>query len=123
MFSLLLWYAYKGPPVQAAVEEFVDFMDSRRLFSCRVPASFLRAERNKDRRGTVFVAGDYNKAEVLSVQVVSAYDLLTGAGENWLMPRTKRYPSYFKQGGLSQHQLTWTRWMVVRIGRRRPNYV
>lgn len=56
-------------------------MDSRGLFGCRIPKNFLRAERPKDKRGTVFVAGDYSKAEVLSVQVVTAFDLLTDAGE------------------------------------------
>lgn len=56
-------------------------MDSRGLFGCRIPRNFLRAERPKDKRGTVFVAGDYSKAEVMSVQVVTAFDLLTDAGE------------------------------------------
>lgn len=64
-----------------AATEFVDFEDSRGLFSCRIPKNFLRAERAKDKRGTVFVAADYSKAEVLSVQVVKAFDLLTDAGE------------------------------------------
>ncbi|CAN0160305.1 unnamed protein product [Ectocarpus sp. 4 AP-2014] len=65
---------------EVATTEFVDFEDSRGLFSCRIPKNFLRAERAKDKRGTVFVAGDYSKAEVLSVQVVKAFDLLTDAG-------------------------------------------
>ncbi|CAM9462493.1 unnamed protein product [Scytosiphon promiscuus] len=65
---------------EAVATEFVDFVDSRGLFGCRVPKNFLRAERPKDKRGTVFVAGDYSKAEVLSVQVVKAFDLLTDAG-------------------------------------------
>lgn len=65
----------------ATATEFVDFVDSRGLFGCRIPKSFLRAERPKDKRGTVFVAGDYSKAEVLSVQAVKAFDLLTDAGE------------------------------------------
>lgn len=60
--------------------EFVDFVDSRGLFGCRIPQNFLRAERPKDKRGVVFVAGDYSKAEVLSVQMVTAFDLLTDAG-------------------------------------------
>lgn len=64
-----------------AATEFVDFVDSRGLFGCRIPKNFLRAERPKDKRGTVFVAGDYSKAEVLSVQVVKAFDLLADAGE------------------------------------------
>lgn len=55
-------------------------MDSRGLFGCCIPKSFLRAERPKDKRGTVFVAGDYSKAEVVSVQVVKAFDLLADAG-------------------------------------------
>lgn len=59
----------------------MDFVDSRGLFGCRIPKNFLRAERPKDKRGTVFVAGDYSKAEVMSVQVVTAFDLLTDAGE------------------------------------------
>lgn len=59
----------------------MDFVDSRGLFSCRIPADFLRAERAKDKKGTVFVSGNYNKAEVLSVQSLTAYDLLRDAGE------------------------------------------
>lgn len=70
-----------SPPALFSATEFVDFVDSRRLFGCRIPKNFLRAERPKDKRGTVFVAGDYSKAEVLSVQVVAAFDLLTDAGE------------------------------------------
>ncbi|CAM9837493.1 unnamed protein product [Discosporangium mesarthrocarpum] len=58
----------------------VNFSDSRGLFSCQLPTSFLRAERNKDKRGTVFVAGDYNKAEIVSVQLLSASKLLSDAG-------------------------------------------
>lgn len=69
--------------VAAPVEEkYVDFVDSRGLFSCRIPADFLRAERAKDRKGTVFVSGNYNKAGVLSVQSFTAYELLKDAGEN-----------------------------------------
>lgn len=59
----------------------MDFVDSRGLFSCRIPADFLRAERAKDKKGTVFVSGNYNKAEVLSVQSLTAYELLKDAGE------------------------------------------
>lgn len=70
----------------------VDFVDSRGLFSCRVPAKFLRAEREKDKRGTVFVAGNYDKAEVLSVQVISAADLLKDAGEQHGLPRRTQFP-------------------------------
>eukprot|EP00904_Undaria_pinnatifida_P000278 jgi/Undpi1/10250/HiC_scaffold_28.g12703.m1 len=67
--------------VAAPVEEkYVDFVDSRGLFSCRIPGDFLRAERAKDKKGTVFVAGNYNKAEVLSVQSLTTYDLLNDAG-------------------------------------------
>eukprot|EP00903_Cladosiphon_okamuranus_P019246 g17697.t1 len=65
---------------EAVANEFVDFVDSRGLFGCRIPINFLRAERPKDKRGTVFVAGDYSKAEVMSVQVVTASDLLMDAG-------------------------------------------
>lgn len=64
-----------------AATEFVDFVDSRGLFGCRIPKNFLRAERPKDKRGIVFVAGDYSKAEVMSVQMLTAFDLLTDAGE------------------------------------------
>lgn len=71
-----------------AATEFVDFEDSRGLFSCRIPKNFLRTERAKDKRGTVFVAGDYSKAEVLSVQVVKAFDLLTDAGERRSVSRS-----------------------------------
>lgn len=67
--------------VAAPEEKYVDFVDSRGLFSCRIPAEFLRAERAKDKKGTVFVSGNYNKAEVLSVQLLTAYDLLKDAGE------------------------------------------
>lgn len=69
-------------PITAPEENYVNFVDSRGLFSCRIPAGFLRAERTSDKRGTLFVAGDYNKAEVMSVQAVTAYDLLTDAGED-----------------------------------------
>ena len=71
--------------VAAPVEEkYVDFVDSRGLFSCRIPGDFLRAERAKDKKGTVFVAGNYNKAEVLSVQSLTTYDLLNDAGKDQL---------------------------------------
>lgn len=60
----------------------MDYTDSRGLFSCRVPADFLRSERKNDKTGFLFVAGDFNKAEVLSVQVISASDLLLDAGES-----------------------------------------
>lgn len=63
------------------MDEFVDFVDSRGLFSCRIPTTFLRKERKKDKQGTLFVAADYKKAEVLSVQSVAAFDLLADAGE------------------------------------------
>lgn len=76
----------RAPSPAPQAEKFVDFVDSRRLFSCRLPANFLRAEREKDKRGTVFVSGNYEKAEVLSVQVVAAADLLTDAGMTWLPP-------------------------------------
>lgn len=75
------FYVSPAPP-----DTFVDFVDSRGLFSMRIPDGFLRAERSKDKKGVLFVAGDYNKAEVLSVQTVSAYDLLTDAGEG-IAPR------------------------------------
>ncbi|CAM9478248.1 unnamed protein product [Ascophyllum nodosum] len=72
--------ASQAVEVSAPADTFVDFVDSRRLFSCRIPSNFLRRERTKDKSGTVFVAGDFNKAEIMSVQVLTAYDLLRDAG-------------------------------------------
>lgn len=78
LFFVLSFFV-SAPP---AKDEFVDFTDSRGLFSCRLPATFLQAERKKDSKGTVFVSGDYRKAEVISVQVVATADLLADAGKN-----------------------------------------
>ncbi|CAM9148557.1 unnamed protein product [Choristocarpus tenellus] len=57
-----------------------DYTDSRGIFRCRLPTNFLRTERKKDKRGTVFVCGDYNKAEVVSIQLINTVSLLSEAG-------------------------------------------
>lgn len=90
----------------------MEFVDSRGLFGCRIPKNFLRAERPKDKRGTVFVAGDYSKAEVLSVQVVNAFDLLKDAGE-----KGGPYVRVDRHGGkCSTMQMSKAAWWVCVAG-------
>ncbi|CAM9492104.1 unnamed protein product [Phaeothamnion confervicola] len=60
-------------------EGFITYQDAGRRFSCDVPASYVRGPR-QDRTTTIFVAGDFRRAETISVQLLNASQLLLDAG-------------------------------------------